>query len=134
MLGDMIGELTGKTVGQRIPRGYGGDLKLERTIQVEGKLLGTKVTFIATSWSKERPNGGMYTKGHGMMMTESGERAILKGSGISIPSKGQGMSIRGARYLQTSGKELSRLNNVALLFEIEIAPDGMVTDRMWEWK
>jgi hypothetical protein len=44
------------------------------------------------------------------------------------------MNIRGIRYLQTTSPSLSRLNNVALVFEIEITPDGAVHDKMWEWK
>jgi hypothetical protein len=134
MLGEMIGELTGNVVGKRISHHYGGDLKIERTMESKGVILGTKVTLIATFWSTERPQGGMLAKGHGIMTTEKGETAVLQGSGISVPTKGPGWSMRGVRYLQTSGTALSRLNNVALLFEIEIAPDGTVSDRMWEWK
>jgi hypothetical protein len=134
MLGEMIGELTGKVVGQRIPHRYGGDLKIERTMESKGMILASGVTFLATFWSKERPHGGMFAKGHGIMTTEKGERAVLTGSGISVPAKGPGWSMRGVRYLQTSGAALSRLNNMALLFEMEIAPDGTTRDRMWEWK
>ena len=92
------------------------------------------MTFLATTWSKDRPDGGMFTKGNGIMMTGNGEKATLHGSGISIPGKGPGISIRGVRYLQTAAPSLRRLNNVALVFEIEVAPDGMMHDRMWEWK
>jgi hypothetical protein len=134
MLGDMIGELTGKVVGQRIVHHYGGQLKLERTIESKGKILGTEVSFLATTWAMERPQGGMFSKGHGVMMTKTGEKAELHGSGISIPGKGPGMNVRGVRYLQTKSAALSRLNNVALVFEIEIAPDGTYHDKMWEWK
>jgi len=56
MIGDMIGELTGKVVGQRIiRRHHTGELKIERTIESKGKILGTDVTFIATIKSWERP-------------------------------------------------------------------------------
>jgi len=33
MIGDMIGELTGKMVGQRIIRHFHGPVKLERTLE-----------------------------------------------------------------------------------------------------
>jgi hypothetical protein len=134
MIGEMIGELIGKQVGVRLAHHYGGDLKLERTIEAKGKILGEEVTFIATTWSKERPQGGMFTKGHGIMMTKSGEKAILQGSGISVLKAGAGWSVRGARYLQTKSPALSRLNNVTLLFEIEVGADGSYHDKMWEWK
>jgi hypothetical protein len=134
MLGEMIGELTGKCIGQRIVKRFGGEPMLERTFEEKGKILGIEVTFLATTWSKERPQGGMFTKGHGIMMTKSGEKATLHGSGIILPGKGPGSSIRGARYLQTTAPSLSRLNNAALIFEIEFSPEGVMHDKMWEWK
>jgi hypothetical protein len=134
MIGEMIGELTGKVTGQRIVRHYGGDPKIERTFESKGKMLGTEVSFIATFWSKERPQGGMFSKGNGIMMTGTGEKAVLHGSGISVPAKGPGWSMRGVRYLQTTSPALNRLNNVVLVFEIEIDPDGTIHDKMWEWK
>ncbi len=134
MIGDMVAELTGNVVGQRLTRHYGGDLKIERTMELKGKVLGTDVTIIATFWSKERSQGGIFVKGNGIMMTETGEKAVLHGSGVSVPREGAGWSMRGVRYLQTASPALNRLNNVALVFEIEIDPDGTVHDKMWEWK
>jgi len=134
MIGEMIGEMTGKVTGKRLVHPYGGDLKLETTIESKGTILGTEITFIATFWSKERRQGGKFSKGNAIMMTDSGETAVLHGSGISMPGKGPAWNLRGVRYLQTSSPALSRLNDVALVFEIEIDPDGTVHDRMWEWK
>jgi hypothetical protein len=42
--------------------------------------------------------------------------------------------MRGARYAQTASPSFSRLNNVVLVFELEIMPDGTVHDKWWEWK
>jgi hypothetical protein len=134
MLGDMIGELTGKVVGQRVVSHYGGPLKFERTLEAKGKVLGTEITLMGTFWSRERPQDGMFAKGHGIIMTKNGEKAELHGSGITISGKGPGWSFRGVRYLQTTSAALSRLNNVALVYELDIAPDGTIHDRMWEWK
>lgn len=135
MIGDMAGEFTGKVVGQRIiRRHHSGELKLERTLEMKGKVLGTDVTFIATNKTWERPQGGMYSEGNGVMMTIKGEKVIIHGSGISVAGKGPAMNVRGVRYAQTSAPSLSRLNNVALVFELEIMPDGTVHDKWWEWK
>jgi hypothetical protein len=134
MIGEMIGELTGKVTGQRIVHHYGGPLKFERTIEMKGKILGTEVSFIATTSAVERHQGGMFMKGHGVVMTRNGEKAEAQGSGISIPAKGGGWSVRGARYFQTSSAALQKLNDVASVFEIEVDPDGTVHDKMWEWK
>lgn len=135
MIGEMIGELTGKVVGQRIIRHHHTtELKMERTMESKGKILGIDVTFIATIRSWERPQGGMYSEGNGIMMTMKGEKVILHGSGISVTGKGAGMSMRGVRYAQTASPSLSRLDNVALVFEMEIMPDGTFHDKWWEWK
>ena len=134
MIGEMIGELTGKVVGKRIVRCHGSDLKIERTIESKGKVLGMEVTFIATMKGTERTQGGMYSEGNGVMMTMNGEKVILHGSAIGMMGKGGAMSMRGIRYAQTAAPALSRLNNIGLLLEIEILPDGTVHDKMWEWK
>ena len=134
MLGEMVGELTGKITGKRIVQCHGGEMKIEKTMESSGKVLGNEVTFIATFRSKERPQGGMTSEGSGIIMLKDGGKAVLHGSGISIPGKGPGMSMRGMRYLQTSSAALTRLNNAGLAFEVEIAPDGTVHDKIWEWK
>jgi hypothetical protein len=135
MIGEMLGELNGKIIGQRIKSHMGGHhLKIERTMETKGKILGEEVTFLATFWSMERPQGGMFSKGHGVLMTKGGEKVLLRGAGVSVPSKGPGWSMRGTRYAQTSSAALKRLNQVALVFETEITPDGMIHDKWWEWK
>jgi hypothetical protein len=134
MIGEMVGELIGKVTVQRIVKHYGGEPMLERTIEEKGKILGEEVTFIATTYAKERPQGGMFTKGDGVMMTRNGEKVKLHGSGIVLKGKGAGQSIRGARFAQTTAPSLIRLNDMALVFEIEITPDGTMHDKMWEWK
>jgi hypothetical protein len=136
MLGEMLGELNGKIVGQRIVAGYhmGGPLKMESTMETKGKILGQEVTLLATFWRMERPQGGFFSKGHGVLMTKDGGKVVLRGAGISVPSKGPGLSMRGTRYAQTTSAALKRLNDVAILFEIEVTPDGTVKDKWWEWK
>jgi hypothetical protein len=134
MIGDMIGELTGKVVSQRVIRRHHNELKIEKSMESKGKILGMDVTFISTVKFRERPQGGMYVDGNGIMMTMKGEKVVLHGSGISVPGKGPDMSMRGIRYAQTTSPSFSRLNNVSLLFEIEAAPDGTTHDKMWEWK
>jgi hypothetical protein len=134
MIGDKIGELTGKVIGKRIVRYHGGEAKIERTIESRGKVLGVEVTFLATLWAKERAHGGTYSEGNGFMMTMAGEKVILHGSAIGTMGKSGTMSVRGVRYAQTTAPALARLNTMAILLEVEITADGTVTDTMWEWK
>ena len=134
MLGELVGDLTGKITSTRIIRCHTRELKMEKTMESKGNVLGNDVTFIATFKAKEREQGGFYSEGNGILMLKNGEKAVLHGSGISTAHKGQTMSMRGIRYLQTRGGSLSRLNNVALVFEIEAGADGTITDKFWEWK
>ena len=134
MIGDMIGELTGKLVGQRVLRRHHGEIRIEKSMESKGKILGMDVTFNATIKFRDRLQGGMYVSGNGIMTTTKGDKVILHGSGISVPGKGPGMSMRGVRYAQTASPSFSRLNNVALVFEIEAMPDGTSHEKMWEWK
>jgi len=134
MIGEQIWDLTGKVVGKRLVKHHGGEMKIERTIEAKGKVLGEDVTFLATVWSMEKPQGGTFIKGHGIMMTKKGEKVRLWGSGIGASKGGSPGSVRGARYVQTNAPSLSRLNDVALVFEIEIGEDGSYRDKTWEWK
>ena len=134
MIGDMICELTGKVTGKRIVRCHGSDLKIERTIESKGKILGIEVTFIASIKAKERNQGGVYSEGNSVMMTMSGEKVILNGSAIGMMGKGGASSMHGIRYAQTTAPALSRLNSIGILLEVEILADGTVHDKMWEWK
>ncbi len=135
MLGEMIGELTGKIVNQRVISHHGaGKIRIERTMETKGRLLGEDVTLLGTFWAKERPQGGMFSRGQGVVFTKSGEKAMVRGAGISVPAKGEGWSMRGSRYVQTKSPALKRLNEVVVVFEIEISPDGMVRDKWYEWK
>ena len=74
------------------------ELKIERTMESKGKILGMDVTLVATFESWGRPQGGMFSKGNGIMMTAKGEKVILHGSRIRIPGEGPAMSLRGIRY------------------------------------
>jgi hypothetical protein len=76
----------------------------------------------------------MYTDGNGIVMTLKEEKVVLRGSGISVAGKGTGTTMRGVRYAQTTSPSLGRLNNAALVFELEMMPDGTVHDKWWEWK
>lgn len=133
MIGEQVWELSGKVIGQRLVK-YDGEMKLERTFEVKGKVFGEEVTFLSTVWSMDRPQGGMYGKGHGIMMTKKGEKVMLKGAGISVSKTAPVGSFRGARYAQTSSPTLARLNNVVLVFELELGADGSYRDKTWEWK
>ncbi len=133
MLGEKIGEFTGKTVGVRIIDAIAG--KVETSAQENGKLLGiegsTLVTYVATM----RPGGTMAGEGQGVFMTRDGEHASFFASGCGKPTgKGSAATWRGSLVFSTPSTKLARLNSVAVLFEYDIDENGNSQGRFWEWK
>ena len=133
MLGDKIGEETGKITGQRVlPRD--GAPTVETSFQATGTIYGVIHTTIATYRATMRPDGNLYGEGQGVLMAPNGESATWKGSGLGKFGPGGTLSYRGAIYYQTASPVWQRLNQVAAVFEYEVDADGNTVGRIWEWK
>jgi hypothetical protein len=136
MLGEQIGQESGQTTGMRVLPGDGaGGVKVEVSFQHTGTLLGILGSTIGTYVSETRPDGSLYGEGQGAFMTEDGEVAAWKGSGVGqFTGQGTAVSWRGAIYFQTTSERLGRLNGIAALFENDIDESGKSEDRTYEWK
>jgi hypothetical protein len=133
MLGEQILELTGKRTGRRVlPTDVG--FKVEVSFEDSGKLLGQQVNNMGTYWSGLRADGSLYGEGQGVVITQDGEVATWKGGGVGKLQSGGAVSYRGAVYYSTASAKLARLNSVALVFEFEVAADGTIRTKGWEWK
>jgi len=130
MLGEKIGELSGKINSQRVLANPGGSPKMETSFQANGSLLGTDIKETGTYWTVVRPDGTLYGEGQGVMMLKEGKMATWTGHGVGSMKKDGTASYRG----QTTPTRLSRLNKVALLFEYEVDADGNTRSEYWEWK
>ena len=67
MLGDQIGEETGKVTGFRVLDAAGP--KVEVSFQSKGKILGSDYQGRASYWSQMQPGGFLYGEGQGLYMT-----------------------------------------------------------------
>jgi len=135
MLGELLGELRGKMTGTRVLPPDGEYPKVEVSFQESGKFLGMEATEIGTYWSITRSDGTLYGEGHGVLMTKDGSTATWVGSGVGrFTGKGMGTSFRGAIYYHTGSRNLSRLNNIAVVYEHECDENGNVQSKAWEWK
>ena len=134
MLGEKIGEMSGKTGSQRVLSVEGGGLKMETSFQASGSLLGTNVKETGTYWSIVRPDGTQYGEGQGVMMTKDGKMGTWRGHGVGTTKKDGTTSYRGAIYFQTMPPRWSRLNKAAVLFEYEVDAEGNTQSEYWEWK
>ena len=60
MLGEKIGEITGKVTMQRVLPNLGGDPKMETSFQATGSVLGTNIKDTGTYVTIFRPDGTQY--------------------------------------------------------------------------
>src|SRR6059058_2406277 len=118
MLGEKIGEMSGKINSQRVLSNVGGGPKMETSFHANGSLLGTNVRERGTYWAVVRPGGTLYAEGHG----------------VGTMKKDGSATYRGAIYYQTTPPRLSRLNKVAVLFEYAVDAEGNTHSEEWEWK
>ncbi len=134
MLGEQIGELSGKTTGRRVLPSDGGGPKMETSQELRGKLLGVDVTNMVTYWAVVRPDGNLYGDGQGVFMGAGGEMASYVGTGLGVFTGPGAVSFRGSFYFQTTSPKWARLNNVSVIFESDTAANGDTTLKTWEWK
>lgn len=137
MLGEKLGEMTGRVIGTRV---LPGDdyryVKMEVTVQQTGQVCGVNVTDIGTYTVFERVPGQLYAQGQGILETPQGEGAIWNGHAVSKPTGvGMAMSVRFSIAIQagTTGA-LARLREVLVIGEHEVDDDGNTKTSLWEWK
>lgn len=135
MLGEMLGEESGKVTGMRVLPSEGQMPKVEVSIQASGTLLGMPVTDIGTYMSVAHPDGTLHGEGQGVLMTRDGGMATWKGEGVGrFTGRGAAVEWRGALYFQTATPSLSRLNGVAVIFEYAVDENNNTHAKSWEWK
>ena len=134
MLGEKIGEMSGKIGSQRVLSIEHGNPKMETSFQQNGSLLGTKVQETGTYWTIVRADGTQYGEGRGVTIGKDGKMATWTGHGVGVTKKDGGATYRGALYYQTMPPRWSRLKKVAVLFEYEVDAEGNTHSEYWEWK
>ena len=133
MLGEQIGEETGKVMARRVLSVDGG-AKVEVSVQSTGKLVGIEIRGNVTYWAGVRQDGSLYGEAQGLVVGKGGERATFKAQGVGKLLDGGAVSYRGAQYFYSDSPKLSRLNSIAAVFEYETDADGNTKSKLWEWK
>ena len=137
MLGDKIGESTGRITGTRV---LPGDdyryVKMEVSFQETGNVYGVAATDIGTYTVFERVPGQLYGEGRGYLGTADGEGAIWNGHGVGkMSGSGMAMSFRySVAYQAGATGKLARLNDVLVIGEHEVDEAGNTKTTLWEWK
>ena len=131
MIGELIGEMKGKTTGIRVLSGG----KVETSESGAGTILGKECTGMDTGVGTLMPNGVTMIEGDGMIMTAEGEVVMVKINGIGWPTgKGLKSSYRGACYFMTSSPKLASLNKTVGVWEHESDEKGDYSLKVWAWK
>lgn len=133
MLGEEIGQETGKVLSRRVLSVDGG-AKMEVSLQATGKLLGIETRSTITYWASVRPDGSLYGEAQGLVVGKGGEQATFKAQGAGKLLDGGAVSYRGAQYYFSNSPKLSRLNTIAAVFEYEADAEGNTKSKLWEWK
>jgi hypothetical protein len=132
MLGDLIYEALGKTVGMRVLDDNG---TLEMTLQEQDVLFGSECSATLTLVGKPEINGVQYMEGYGILITKDGDAATIVLSGRNIPKGLPPLSrFLGSVYFRTQSPKLSRLNSEVYIYEAEMNEDMSYNVKNWEWK
>lgn len=132
MLGELIGETTGKRIVRRVLSS--DPPKVEVSFEESGKILGKKTTGFGTYASVVRPDRSLFGEGEGMLITQDGEMVSWKGSGLGKLKEDGSVSYRGILYFRTAAEKMARLNAAPGVFEYEVDPEGRTRTKIWEWK
>jgi len=132
MLGEIIGETTGKRVLRRVLSG--DPLRVEVSFEESGSIIGVATTGFGTYQSAVRPDGTIYGEGNGAIITADGELATWTGSGQGTFGAGGAVSYRGILYFRTASQKLAQLNGAPGVFEYEVDPSGNTHTKIWAWK
>ena len=131
MLGDQIGEETGKITGFRVLDAAGP--KAEVSFRSHGKIIGHDYQGRGTYSSEMQPGGFLFGEGQGIYMSGAGF-AVWKGQGMGRLNPGGGVSYRGTIHFLSASGDLAGLAGRTGAFEHSSDADDNISSKLWEWK
>jgi hypothetical protein len=132
MLGEQIGELKGKMMGQRVLNAE--EPTIETSVSARGSVKGIQVSETLTYVARLTSSGVLHGEGHGVIMAGESDLAAYSGEGVGRLTS-SGTIWHGSIFYRTSSTgKLSFLNDVVGLFEAEVDTEGNFSENIWEWK
>jgi phosphoserine aminotransferase len=128
MLGELIGEFTGKNTVTRVL----ADGKIETSNQGMGKILGVDA-FVMSTATAVVGNGTFMGEVNSLITTMAGAAVMMKGNAVSWQSEKGGVT-RAATIQSTQSEKLMRLLKVVAVHEYETDETGNWKGKIWEWK
>ncbi len=133
MLGELLYEETGQTSGLRVLDSDEGGVKMEVSLQAQGRIQGVEHTSLWTYWSKTRADGSIYGEGKGVLTTKDGDVIHLIGNGSAQTQPDGNIKYRGSIHFYTTSEKFRRLNPIAGVHEYNVNADGSSAAKIWEW-
>ena len=137
MLGELLFESNGKTIGRRVLSVANGIPKLEISIVGTGIFTGSlEVTTTWTYWAIQRPDWTSYSEGQGVIMTKDGldvATATSRAEGKKVES-GKMRYVGAIFYDTNSENKLAFLKHLVGVNEYEVDGLGNYEHKLWEWK
>jgi hypothetical protein len=135
MLGDMIYEGRGTTIGRRVLGiDMNGGPSMEISMSGKGPIKGNiECTDIWTYWTVAGQRG----QGRGIIMVNDGSNEVVTAvsQGIGNLSDSRSMRYVGANFYSTASTgKLAFMNNSVGMFEAVIDTSSNYTVKVWEWK
>ena len=134
MVGEKLGDSTGKVTVQRVIQNPGGSPKMETSFRASGTVLGVSQQETGTYAAVMRGDGTLFGEGQGILMGAQGEMATWVGQGVGTVKPDGAVSFRGAIYYQSPTPKWARLNGIAGIYEYEVDAQGNTKAQLWEWK
>jgi hypothetical protein len=135
MLGEKIGEESGRVTGRRILEGDDYRfVKMEVSFETQGTILGRQGMNMGTYTVYERVPGQLYGEGRGIFMSSDGESGIWNGHGVGrMTGDGMGVAFASSIAIQAS-PGLSQLNGMLVIVEHTTDNEGNARSVLYEWK
>jgi hypothetical protein len=132
MLGEKVGEFTGKETGRRVIQGANGPT-MEICVQTNGTLYGVQ-THETGTYTAVLENGHLRGQGIGINMTNDGESLTWDVTGVGNFTKDGGVQWRGSVYYRTTSTKLNRVNGQCYIYEYAVDATGNCSGKIFEWK
>lgn len=132
MLGELLGESTGRRIVRRVLETE--PLTVEVSFEESGQMMGVNTNGLGTYTSVVRADGSVYGEGQGAEFSADGDMISWKGSGQGKLGADGSVSYRGILYFRTTSPKMARLNATPGVFEYEVDVEGKTRTKFWEWK
>ena len=135
MLGEKLGQIQGPIKMTVLPAN-GSHPRFENAYEGSGAISGVAVNCLATYSSEIQTDGSIYGEcpNQGVLMTQTGEIATFRATGIGRFTNEGGVDFGGVVYFQTSTSGLERLNGAAVVYEFRVDANNIATWDLWKWE